>query len=138
MDFEKFGIVSHTKESKAADFVIYLEQGKVMATRCKNCETVYFPPQVDCPKCLISDMEWFEVKQNGKLLTYSTVNYGPTGFEDKAPYTLGVGEFEEGMKIFAMLSRDIKEGDISVGMALKVAPVKLPDDKIAFELQTAG
>ena len=137
MGFEKFGIVSHTKESKAADFVTYLEQGKVMATRCKKCGTSYFPPQVDCPSCVDTDLDWLEIKGKGKLLTYSTVNYGPTGFEDKTPYTLGVSEFEGGMKVFATLSRDLKDEDIAVGMALKVVPVNLPDDKIAFELQAA-
>lgn len=137
MSFEKFGIVNHTKESKAADFVTYLEQGKVMATRCKKCETMYFPPQVDCPKCLSDDMESFQVKGRGKLLTYGVVNYGPLGFEDKAPYTLAVGEFEGGIKVFATLSRDIGEDEIEVGMGLKVVPARLPDDRISYELQRA-
>jgi uncharacterized OB-fold protein len=135
MSFEKFGIVNHTKESKAIDFVAYLEQGKVMTTRCKTCETIYFPPQVDCPKCLLSNMEWFEVKGNGKLLTYSTIKYGPLGFEDKAPYTLAVGEFEEGIKIFAILSQDIEEDEIEVGMSIKVVAAKLPDDRFFFEFE---
>ncbi len=137
MSFEKFGIVNHTKESKAADFLTYLEQGKVMATRCKKCETMYFPPQVDCPKCLSNDMEWFQFKGTGKLLTYGVVNYGPLGFEDKAPYTLAVGKFEKGIKVFATLSRDIGEDEIEVGMSLKVVPARLPDDRISFELQRA-
>jgi uncharacterized OB-fold protein len=138
MMFEKFGIVNHTKESKAADFVTYLEQGMVMATRCKMCDTIYFPPQVDCPKCLGSNIEWFEVKGKGKLLTYSVVNYGPSGFEDKAPYTLAVGEFEKGIKIFASLSQDINQDEIEVGMLLKVVRAKLPDDRFFFEFEAAG
>ena len=136
MGFEKFGIVSHTKESKAADFVTYLEQGKVMSTKCKKCGTSYFPPQVDCPKCVEGDMAWIEIKGKGKLLTFSIVNYGPMGFEDQAPYTLAVSEFEEGLKVFATLSRDIKDEEIKIGMPLKVVPINLHDDKIAFELQT--
>ncbi|UCG65181.1 MAG: Zn-ribbon domain-containing OB-fold protein [Deltaproteobacteria bacterium] len=138
MSFEKFGIVNHTKESKAADFVTYLEQGKVMATRCKKCETMYFPPQVDCPKCLSNAMEWSQVKGRGKLLTYGVVNYGPLGFEDKAPYTLAVAEFEKGIKVFATLSKDIKEDEIAVGMVLEVVPARLPDDRFSYELQRAG
>ena len=138
MSFERFGIVNHTKESKAANFLTYLEQGKVMATRCKKCETSYFPPQVDCPKCLSNDMEWFQVKGRGKLLTYGVVNYGPLGFEDKAPYTLAVGEFEKGIKVFATLSRDIGEDEIEVGMLLKVVAAKSPDDRFFFEFQAAA
>jgi len=135
MGFERFGIVSYTQESKAEDFITFLEQGKVVATRCRRCGTRYFPPQVDCPKCLVSDMEWFEVRGNGKLLTYCQVNYGPQGFEDKVPYVLGIGEFEEGIKIFALLNRDIKEHEIKLGMMLKVTPIKLPGDRLSFEFQ---
>ena len=115
MGFEKFGTVSFTAETKAADFVTYLEQGKVMTTRCKKCGTSYFPPKMDCPKCSSSDVEWFEIKGDGKLLTYTIVNYGPTGFENDAPYTLAIVDFTDGLRVFGRLSRDIKESDIKVG-----------------------
>ena len=138
MGFEKFGIISHTQESKAENFVKQLEQGKVTATRCKKCGTGYFPPQVDCPKCLGSDMEWFEVRGNGKLITYCQVNYGPQGFEDKVPYILAIGQFEGGMKVFAILNREIKKDEIKLGMSLKVVPIKLPGDRISFEFQIAS
>jgi len=137
MGFEKFGTVSFTAETKAADFVAYLKQGKVMATRCKKCGASYFPPKLDCPKCLSSDVEWFEVKGNGKLLTYTVVNYGPTGFENDAPYTLALTEFGDGLQIFGRLSRDIKGDDIKVGMGVKAVPVKLAGDRVSYEFQKA-
>jgi len=135
VSFENFGTVSFTAEAKVTDFITYLEQGKVMTTKCKKCGTSYFPPKMDCPKCLLSDMEWFEVKGGGKLLTYSMVNYGPSGFEDDAPYILAIGEFGGGLRIFGRLSRDVKESDIKVGLGIKVTPVKLPGDRVAYEFQ---
>jgi uncharacterized OB-fold protein len=135
MDFGNYGKVSFTAEAKAADFVTYLEQGKVMATRCKKCGASYFPPKMDCPKCLLSDVEWFEIKGNGKLATYTVVNYGPTGFEDSAPYILAIGEFGDDIKVFGWLSRDISESDIKVGMVLKIIPIKLPDERVGYEFQ---
>jgi len=132
--FENFGIVSFTTETKASDFVGYLEKGKVMATRCRRCGTNYFPPRMDCPKCVGSDVEWFEIKGNGRLVTYTVVNYGPTGFEDDAPYTLAIADFD-GVRVFGRLSKGIKEGDIKPGMRLKVLPVKLPGDRIGYEFQ---
>jgi len=135
MGFENFGTVSFTTETKAADFVSYLEQGKVMTTKCKKCGTRYFPPKMDCPKCLLSDVEWSEIKGDVKLISYTTVHYGPSGFEDDTPYTLGAGEFEDGLRIFSRLSKNIKESDIKPGMKLKVVPIKLPGDRISYEFQ---
>jgi len=122
MGFENFGTVSFTTETKAADFVSYLEQGKVMTTKCKKCGTRYFPPKMDCPKCLLSDVEWSEIKGDVKLISYTTVHYGPSGFED-------------GLRIFSRLSKNIKESDIKPGMKLKVVPIKLPGDRISYEFQ---
>jgi uncharacterized OB-fold protein len=132
--FENFGTVSFTAEAKTAEFIRYLEGGKVMASRCKKCGATYFPPKADCPACLSSEVEWFEVKGEGKLRSYSKVNYGPTGFEADAPYILALGDFD-GVQILARLSRDISENDIKVGMSLTVSPVKLPNDRLAYEFK---
>jgi uncharacterized OB-fold protein len=134
VSFENFGVVNFTTETKASDFLSYLEKGKVMATRCRRCGTNYFPPRMDCPKCIGSDVEWFEIKGNGKLVTYTVVNYGPTGFEEDAPYTLAIADFD-GVRIFGRLSKSLKESDIKPGMVVKVLPVKLPGGRIGYEFQ---
>jgi uncharacterized OB-fold protein len=137
MGFENFGTVSFTAEAKVADFITQLEAGKVMATRCRKCGGSYFPPKADCPKCLSSDVEWFEITGNGKLNSYTVVNYGPTGFEADAPYILALAEFGDGIQILGRLSQDIKEKDIKVGMNLTVSPVKLAENRIAYEFRRA-
>ena len=134
MGFENFGTVSFSAEGKAVDFVTYLEQGKVMTTRCRQCGARYFPPKMDCPKCSSSDVEWFEISGSGKLATYTVVNYGPTGFEDDTPYTLAIADFN-GLRMFGRLSRNISQGDIKLGMTLKVVPVNLPDNRVSYEFQ---
>jgi len=135
MGFDNFGTVSFTTETKGAAFVTFLEQGKVMATRCRKCGGTYFPPKMDCPRCISSDVEWFEVKGNGKLVTYTVVNYGPSGFENDVPYILALAKFGDELQIFGRLSRDINIGDIKVGMGLRVAPIKLPDGRIGYEFE---
>jgi uncharacterized protein len=134
MGIESFGTVSFTAESKASDFVKYLEQGKVLATRCKKCGCPYFPPRTDCPDCISSDMEWIEITGKGKLLTYTVLVYPPTGFEGDAPYTLALADFN-GIHLFGRLNRALEAENISVGMEVVAAPVKLPDNKIAYEFR---
>ena len=137
MSFDSFGTVSFTSEAKTEEFVTYLEQGEVMTTRCKECGTYYFPPKMDCPRCLKSDVEWVKIDNEGKLVTYTVVHYGPSGFEDEAPYTLAIGDFGEGLRIFGRLNKDIEESEIKPGMGLKMVPVKLPEDRITYEFQKA-
>jgi uncharacterized OB-fold protein len=137
MGFEKFGTVSFTSESKVADFVTFLEQGKVMAVRCKKCGMRHFPPRSDCSNCLSCELEWFEIAGEGKLLTYSTVAYGPTGFEEDCPYTLALVSFEGGLQVFGRLARDIEASQTRVGMEVKVAPVALKGGRISYEFRPA-
>ena len=62
------------------------------------------------------------------------VNYGPTGFEEDAPYSLAIADFD-GMRVFGRLSKGLKESDIKPGMEVKILPVKLPGGRIGYEFQ---
>ncbi len=134
--FSKFGTVSFAASSKVNDFIDYLEKGKVMATKCKGCSMVFFPPRADCCSCLSSDMEWIEVAGEGKLISFSKLKYGPTGFEDDLPYTIAVADFGE-VKVFGRMSKEIPDDDITIGMSVKVSPVNLSNEKIAHEFMRA-
>lgn len=133
MGFENFGTVSFTTEAKTEEFLTYLEQGRFMTTRCKKCGAAQFPPKMDCPSCLESNAEWFEVAEKGSLVTFTTVHYGPSGFEDKAPYTLAVADFD-GVRIFGPMSKSVSIDDIRPGMTVKIYPVK-DGEKIAYEFR---
>jgi len=134
--FSKFGTVSFTSITKTNDFVGYLEQGKVMGTKCKTCNVKFFPPRADCYKCLSNDMEWFEVAGKGKLLTFSKLQYGPVGFEGDLPYSIAVADFGD-YKVFGRLSTDIPENDIRVGMEVKTVATSLPNGQINYVFEKA-
>jgi len=76
-----------------------LKRGEVLGTKCKHCGTIYFPPQRDCPKCMVSDMEWFNVGKEGELMTYSIVKQKPQGFEQYEDYTIGIVRTEKGVDL---------------------------------------
>ncbi|MBI4332034.1 MAG: Zn-ribbon domain-containing OB-fold protein [Chloroflexi bacterium] len=137
MGFEKFGAVSFTAETKAAEFIDFLEKGKVEATRCKKCGRVYFPPRVQCADDLSSDIEWVDLSGPARLLTFTTVHYGPTGFENDAPYTLAVVEFSNGARVFGRLDKSLPAADINVGMTVRAEPLKLAGDKISYHFVKA-
>jgi uncharacterized OB-fold protein len=134
--FSKFGTVSFTAISKVNDFIEYLEKGQVMATKCKGCSMVFFPPRADCCSCFSSDMDWIEVAGDGKLISFSKLKYGPTGFEDDLPYTIALADFGE-LKIFGRMNKDIPDDDITIGMSVRVSPVTLANEQIAYEFVRA-
>ncbi|MCP5109007.1 MAG: Zn-ribbon domain-containing OB-fold protein, partial [bacterium] len=106
--FKKFGTVSFTSITKTNDFIDFLEGGKVMGTRCKDCGHVFFPPRADCYKCLASNVEWFEVSGNGKLVTYSKLEFAPVGFQDDVPYCIALLDYGK-YKIFGRIAKDVPE-----------------------------
>jgi hypothetical protein len=134
MGFERFGTVSYTAQTKVDKFVDLLDEGKVAGTRCRNCGTAFFPPRADCYGCLSSDMEWFEISGPGELVSFSTLFYAPTGFEDDLPYTIALVRFGD-LQIFGRLSKEVKEEEMKIGMALEVRPVRLEGGKVSYEFR---
>jgi uncharacterized OB-fold protein len=134
--FSKFGTVSFTGITRINDFIGYLEQGKLMGTKCKKCGIYYFPPRADCSHSLDSDMEWFEVKGAGKLLSFSTLTFAPTGFTQDLPYTLAVLDYGD-YKVFGRVDKALSEKDLSIGMEMKAVVQQLPNEHLTYVFQKA-
>lgn len=129
--FKKFGTVSFTATTKTNDFIDYLEDGKVMGTRCKDCGLVFFPPRADCYHCLTSNMEWFEIIGSGKLVTYSKLTFAPIGFEDDVPYCIALLDYGA-YKVFGRIASDLPEEDIRIGMEMKTVANTLPNGQLNY------
>ena len=90
------------KESfTSAEFHRYLDEGKLMATRCNACQKIHCPPRPICTKCFSTDMSWFELSGKGRLLTFTCIAVGPTfmnaaGYDRKNPYCVGIVALDEG------------------------------------------
>ena len=132
--FKKFGTVSFTAITKTNDFIDYLENGKVMGTRCKDCGKAYFPPRSDCYQCLPGEMEWFEVSGTGKLVTYSKLEYAPIGFEEDVPYSIALLDYGD-YKVFGRLDRDLPLEEVNVGMEMKTVANTLPNGQLNYVFQ---
>jgi uncharacterized OB-fold protein len=129
--FKKFGTVSFTATTKVNDFVSHLEEGKVMGTKCKKCDAVFFPPRADCAQCLSSDMEWFEVAGKGKLVTYSKLEYAPIGFGDDLPYAIALLDYGD-YKVFGRIAGDVPENEIEVGMEMTARANTLSNGQLNY------
>ncbi len=121
MTFKIFGKVNFTPYTKVEKFADALREDKLLGTKCKNCGEAYFPPRADCTKCMSGDMDWREYSGKGKLVTFTTIHAAPTGFEDMAPYTIGVIDLQEGGRLLAWVDK-IPQEELKIGMELRAVP----------------
>ena len=106
----------------------FLNEEKLMGSKCKKCGTLFSPPRPICIKCYSSDMDWVKLKGKGKLLTYTCIYVGPPwmteefGTDRQHPYCSGVVELEEGTKIDARIEGvdASKPESIKIGTPLTV------------------
>ncbi len=139
--FKWFGKVNFSPYTKVSDFARYLKDGYLMGSKCKKCGSTSFPPRADCDNCMSGDFEFFEISGKAQLNTFSKIVAAPTGFEDVAPYLVGVVDLEEGGRALAWFGESIKEEDIQIGMELQVVPQifeELEEIKVYYSLEKPG
>ncbi|MGA2768456.1 MAG: Zn-ribbon domain-containing OB-fold protein [Candidatus Bathyarchaeia archaeon] len=105
--------------SKNLKFYEGLKEGKVYATKCKECGKLYFPPNADCPACLTTELEWVQLSSEAEVETFTHVVIRPTTFQQNKPYTVAIGKLKEGVKVLAWLT-GFKLSEIKVGMKVKL------------------
>ncbi|MXW50482.1 MAG: Zn-ribbon domain-containing OB-fold protein [Gammaproteobacteria bacterium] len=91
-----------------------LEAGKFMTTACASCGALTFPPKQHCPDCWSDDMNWTELSGQGILYARTTIHAAATQFRDEVPFSVGIVDLEEGVRLVAGLIDDpdrIKNGD---------------------------
>jgi len=125
-------IVQEIPTSKTLKFWEGLKQGKVYATKCKECGRIFFPPNTDCADCLSKDLEWVELSNEAELETFTHVVIRPTTFQQNKPYTVAIGRLKEGVKVLAWLT-GFKLSEIKVGMKVKLVAKTMPDGNSTYE-----
>ena len=103
----------------------FLNEEKLMGSKCKKCGALFLPPRPICIKCHGAEMEWGEMKGKGKLVAFTCIAVGPPfmieeGYDRKHPYVSGVVELEEGVRIDARIEEvdGNKPETIEIGMPL--------------------
>ncbi|MCH1771156.1 MULTISPECIES: Zn-ribbon domain-containing OB-fold protein [Metallosphaera] len=117
---------------RISKFFDELKKGKVLATRCSKCGTVYFPPQDDCPKCRTSNLEWKEIQGEGEILTYTVISVKPPSFAHYPDYVVGIARFGD-VNVTAWV--DGPREKIKVGSRVKLDVSKRePEGYITYRL----
>ena len=108
-------------------FEQFLNEGKLMGSKCNGCGTLYVPPRSLCPGCRHSEMEWTETAGEGRLAAFTSISIGTPamikeGYDRNNPYCSGVVELVEGARVVARIEGvdSLHPETVEVGMPLQV------------------
>ena len=139
--FEWFGKINFTPHTRVTEFADHLKDGYLMGSRCKQCGFETYPPRANCPKCLSPDFEFKEISGQGTILTHTYIAAAPTGFEDVAPYHIGVVDLKEGGRLVAWIGETIGSDNVKIGMEVQVVPrifEDTPNIKVYYTIEKPG
>ncbi len=92
---------------------------RLEAAKCKGCSHISFPPREVCPECGKREFEKKVLADSGKLLTYTIIRVAPEGFEDQAPYAVGIAELDDGARLTAQVV-DCDFAKLKVGLRVRI------------------
>jgi hypothetical protein len=108
-------------------FQQYLNENKLMGSRCRRCGSLSAPPRPICIHCHATQLEWVSMSGKGKLAAFSCIAIGPPsmiaeGYDRNNPYCVGVVELDEGVRVDARIEgvNGREPQTIRMGMPLQV------------------
>jgi len=115
----------------------YLNDEKIMGSRCKHCDTLFLPPRPICIKCHKNEMEWVQFEGEGKLTGFTSIVVCPKpmteqGYGRNNPYCVGVVRLKEGVKIVGRLEGvDARNPEsIKIGTPLKAGFLRIKEGEL--------
>ena len=99
----------------------------LIGTKCTTCTQVFFPPKSLCPDCRRKGvLEDFKFSGNGEVISYTIIQTPPEGFEQFAPYAIGLIKLVEGTTISGQIVGD--HSKIDMGKKVKSVFRKMYED----------
>lgn len=107
-----------------------LSEGRLMASRCRHCDSVLLPPRPACYACGSRDLALEEQPRSGNIISYTEVRSPPKAFEQLAPYSLAIVELNSGARLTGRVNAPYDE--IAIGDQVRLAVEDAPTDVAAL------
>jgi uncharacterized OB-fold protein len=116
------------------------EHPKLIASSCKNCQSVSFPSSKYCnnPNCNDGNVTEIELSPTGKLYSYTIQHYAPPPPYVKSdpfkPFAIGLVELPEKIRVVGMITGcDISE--VKIGMPVNLVAEKIYEEEVDDEIR---
>lgn len=100
---------------------------RMEAGKCTQCGKVFFPPRRVCDACKNRAFETVVLPDEGEILSYTVIRTAPKGFEDEAPYAVGIIRLDDGTRFLAQIV-DCEFDELRVGGRVRVEFRRLQED----------
>lgn len=101
------------------------DEWSLMATRCIDCNKVFFPPKTVCPRCFDGKLEEVPLSSKGTLYTYALSVMGPTDLTK--PFIMGFIDLPEQIKLYTLITGCQYE-DLKVDMPMEMVIEEIKKD----------
>ena len=102
-------------------------QRELKLPRCRACAKFHFYPRSTCPHCGSVELAWQAVSGKGEVYSYTLMNDAPAGFEEQAPYYVGLIKLNEGPLVTAQLT-DLGSEKVEIGMPVEMVTRRIRSD----------
>jgi len=102
----------------------------LLGSHCKITDTYHYPRRTFNPKAgreSIGNMEDYQFKGTGEVVSSTVVHQAQTGYEMFGPYCMAIIELDEGPKITSQIV-DCEPNNVKSGMKVKSVFRKLGED----------
>jgi uncharacterized OB-fold protein len=114
-----------------------LREGRFTTTKCRKCGHIAFPPGVICPKCWSDELEWVDLPQRARVVTFTETQAGaPIGFEP--PLIMAWLDFGKDSPLKQLLGRIINcsEGELKEGDEVRFVVFDVPAHPMEVKKET--
>ncbi len=116
----------YTSGEAGDKFFKELKNGKFLASKCKKCGRVYFPPRIYC-EFDFSDTEFVEISGEGKIRAFTIARLDVNEKPLEKPLVYAIIDLDGTDGCIIHLIDEVKPEDVHVGM--KVKPVLKPQEE---------
>ena len=111
-------------EFTAKAYFDFIDEGRIMGSRCRACGDVSLPPRPVCKECGSVEMDWEELDGRGEVKAFSVINVPLSRMEGRSPYAVGVVKLDDGPSVSGLILNVTEGGELSVCSRVEAEYVK--------------
>jgi uncharacterized OB-fold protein len=100
---------------------------RMEAGKCAKCGKVFFPPRLVCDACKSREFETITLSDEGEIVSYTVIRTPPSGFEDEAPYAIGIVNLGGEVQLLTQIV-DVDFEDLKIGGKVRVEFRRIQED----------